>query len=489
MMRHIIKKQIIELSLDKRLNYFHVQQQVSDRYWNEIVPLLEKSFDSISGEDKVIEIDRLEVDLGVITEKELRSREFITEVKKRIDETITATVDPQSSRYSARPRDRKRGAFDHWLYYMDHGYLAWNSDRPGDRWRSDVLETLKKDNDSRLALRKKIIENTDFLNRMVNLHDNDFLSAITEILSSVRQESLSGLIGELIKLEKYLVKKKIIPGRVGDETLRNELWHKALRLYVMDKSGQSVKKDLIVSFISEKKSVIRIPPKAAESFPQVIPVLTEFMAEIRKQQNKEEKRIEKARDDIRSSNYEETGNVSEQITGSDVKVPDEDGIFVVNAGTVLIHPFLKRFFDRTGITKDNSFIDEGARIKGIYLLHYIATGRTGAEEFELTLAKVLCGMPVELPVEQIKKLDQKLIHEAGQLIEAVLAQWSILKNTSGDGLREGFLQRPGKLFTKNGNIYLTVAKSSIDVLLDHLPWNLGMIMLPWMKDILWVEWR
>jgi hypothetical protein len=64
-----------------------------------------------------------------------------------------------------------------------------------------------------------------------------------------------------------------------------------------------------------------------------------------------------------------------------------------------------------------------------------------------------------------------------------------LKNTSAAGLREGFLQRPVKLFTKNGDIYLRVEKSSIDVLLDYLPWNLGIIMLPWMKDILRVEWR
>ena len=489
MMRHIIKKQIIELSLDKRLNYFHVQQQVSDRYWNEIVPILEKSFDAISSEDKVIEIDRLELDLGIITEKELRSGEFITDVKKRIEETIAATVNPQSSQYSVKSRDRKLGVFDQWLYYMDRGYLAWNSDKPGDKWRSDVLETVRNDPGSRLTLRNKIIESQDFLNRLVNVHDTGFLNSITEIYSSVKHENLSGLIGELIQLNKYLIRKKIIPDQDSDGSLRNKLWSKALRLSVMESSGHSLRKELIVSFVSEKKSIFKIPVKAADSFPNILPVLNEFMGEIRKKQKKEEKRIEKARDDIRLSNYEETVPGAELIARSNINSLDEEGIFIVNAGTVLLHPFLKTFFNRIGIVKDNSFIDGDAQVTGIFLLHYLATGRIEAEEFELTLARVLCAMPVETPVEQIAKPDQGFIVEADLLIESVLDQWSILKNTSGAGLREGFLQRPGKLFTKNGNIYLRVEKSSIDVLLDYLPWNLGIIMLPWMKDILRVEWR
>ena len=489
MIRHIIKKQIIELSLDKRLNYFHVQQQVSDRYWNEIVPILEKSFDAISSEDKVLEIDRFELDLGVISEKDLRSYEFIREITKRIEERIAVIMNPQSSQYSVKSRDSKLGVFDQWLYYMEHGYLAWNSDKPGDKWRSDVLETIRNDTGSRLTLRNKISESQDFLNRLVNLHDTGFLNSITEIYSTGKHENLSELIGELIQLNKYLIRKKIIPDHEREGALRNKLWRKAFMLSVMESPGHSIRKDLIFSFVSEKNSIIKIPVKAADSFPHIMPVLNELMGEIRKKQKKAEKRVEKARDDIRLSNYEEPIPGAEQIARSNLNSLDEEGIFIVNAGTVLLHPFLKTFFNRIGLVKDNSFIDVDAQLTGIFLLHYLATGRIEAEEFELTLARILCAMRVEKPVEQIQEIDPGFIVEADLLIEAVLAQWSIMKNTSGGGLREGFLQRPGKLFTKNGNIYLRVEKSSIDVLLDYLPWNLGIITLPWMKDIVRVEWR
>ena len=75
------------------------------------------------------------------------------------------------------------------------------------------------------------------------------------------------------------------------------------------------------------------------------------------------------------------------------------------------------------------------------------------------------------------------------MLQAVIEQWTVLKNTSVEGLREGFLQRKGKLFSKNDNLHLQAETNSIDVLLDQLPWNLSMIKLPWMKRILRLEWR
>ena len=75
------------------------------------------------------------------------------------------------------------------------------------------------------------------------------------------------------------------------------------------------------------------------------------------------------------------------------------------------------------------------------------------------------------------------------MLEAVIEQWPVLKNTSIAGLREAFLQRNGKLFSKNDKLHLQVEASTLDVLLDQLPWNLSMIKLPWMKGLLRVDWR
>ena len=58
-----------------------------------------------------------------------------------------------------------------------------------------------------------------------------------------------------------------------------------------------------------------------------------------------------------------------------------------------------------------------------------------------------------------------------------------------EALREGFLQRVGKLVNRNDRLVLFMETSAIDVLLDYLPWNLSIIKLPWLKDLLYVEWR
>jgi hypothetical protein len=94
-----------------------------------------------------------------------------------------------------------------------------------------------------------------------------------------------------------------------------------------------------------------------------------------------------------------------------------------------------------------------------------------------------------MPIERDVELNKNELDETDRMLIAVIEQWPVLQNTSADGLREGFLQRKGKYFKRNDKRYLQIESASIDVLLDQLPWNMGIIKLPWMKDMLWVEWR
>ena len=80
--------------------------------------------------------------------------------------------------------------------------------------------------------------------------------------------------------------------------------------------------------------------------------------------------------------------------------------------------------------------------------------------------------------------------EAAAMLEAVIRHWEVLKNTSIDGLRSAFLNRPGKVTPReDGGWLLQVEASGVDILLDQLPWTVSMIKLPWMNTMMWVEWR
>jgi hypothetical protein len=167
--------------------------------------------------------------------------------------------------------------------------------------------------------------------------------------------------------------------------------------------------------------------------------------------------------------------------------PDaEEGIYVENAGLVLLHPFLPRFFHGLGVAVEDRLLEPQ---KALPLLHFLATGRTDVPEYELVLPKVLCGLPIETVVERSEPVTTSEQEEATALLEAVVQHWAALGNSSADALRGTFLFRPGKLIRRGAHEWLLqVEKLTVDILLDQLPWGLSMIKLPWMTDMLWVEW-
>lgn len=163
--------------------------------------------------------------------------------------------------------------------------------------------------------------------------------------------------------------------------------------------------------------------------------------------------------------------------------------YLEHAGLVLLHPFLPAFFDNRQLLQGGLFTNGEAQEKAVQWLHFLACGQTDCPEPELALPKILCGMALETPVARLFEPDAEGLAEADSLLSAVVQHWSVLKNTSPEGLREGFLRRSGKLEAQTENAWkLTVERQSIDLLLEQLPWGFGIIRLPWMPGLLHVEW-
>lgn len=162
-----------------------------------------------------------------------------------------------------------------------------------------------------------------------------------------------------------------------------------------------------------------------------------------------------------------------------------EGVFIDNAGLVLLHPFLTRFFEGLGVAADRDLLQP---TRALHLLHYLSSGLASALEYELVLPKILCNLPLTKPVEADLELSTPEKDEAVALLEAVIGHWTALRNTSPDGLRGAFLLRPGKLSLHDGDWLLQVESRTVDILFNQLPWGISMIKLPWMDQILTVEW-
>ena len=183
---------------------------------------------------------------------------------------------------------------------------------------------------------------------------------------------------------------------------------------------------------------------------------------------------------------EKAGHSSDQTSRN--QTPDETGLFVSLAGIVLLHPFLTPLFSEMGLVVNREWADETAATKGVQMLAYLATGLDYCPEYEMTLPKLLCGLPFDALVSPYLDLTDTDRQNATELLQAVIGHWPALGTVSVDGLREAFLQREGKLTRSDAGWQLTVERKTIDILMNKFPWGFSAIKLPFMTDLLLVDW-
>ena len=488
-MQHLIRKQIIALGVPESVKSFEVQQTVRDYYLHEILPVLEQVFDELSDEEETIFIDQLQIDLGSISAKDISrnnwDQELLVKIKKQLYERIGNKKEKAASHES-----RSLSVCKQWLFYMEKGYLPWNTLHTGETWYQHVLEALATDYKMVAELRYLISTNPNAVKRIVFQHPQTFLVKLVEILTAQKQ---NGLIDAVVALQEMLHEiKRFDVSAYSPPALQKNIWQQMIRFATVDGAkltqDQLIEKAMLfyLQDISMLKAIVANKLLKTDSLLPVTKKLEEnpeaFSKERipefkEKQTNKEEKEVEK---EI------EVKEVFDELLQEQI---DEEGIFVANAGIVLLHAFLPTLLNRLQLVNNGRYANEQAQQKALYLIHYIATGKTDAEEHELIIPKVLCAWNLNKPVEKKIELTAEELNEAENMMLSAIEQWTVLKNTSIDGLREGFLQRNAKLYTRNNNVYLLMENKSIDVLLDQLPWNLSIVKLPWMKEILRVEWR
>jgi hypothetical protein len=168
---------------------------------------------------------------------------------------------------------------------------------------------------------------------------------------------------------------------------------------------------------------------------------------------------------------------------------EETTYYINNAGLVILHPFINYFFEHLEYTKSHVFVDDYQQQQAALALQYLLEEKEHFYEPELILNKLLCGIAISRPMESKLIKSKALETQANSLLLSTIQYWSALKNTSPEGLRNTFLLREGKLSRKpNGDWKLFIQQQTVDILLAQLPWSTAMIKLPWMKNMLWVEW-
>ena len=117
------------------------------------------------------------------------------------------------------------------------------------------------------------------------------------------------------------------------------------------------------------------------------------------------------------------------------------GVSVYNAGMILCWPFFGRFFAALGLVEQGKFKGQQAEERAVQLLQYLATGLTEFEEWDLSLNKVLCGVPMNTPIAPSFVITLEEEEMVNKLINGTIFNWEKMRGTRLETFRETFFMQ------------------------------------------------
>lgn len=440
---HIIHRVNLEIEVPEMRLANQVKDDAVRILYNDILPKLEKYMDTLVPADEHVQFNQLNINLENLTEEHFEqefTRLIVQVLQEKTEKIIESAQIPkdQTDDEELVKYTTIESTLESFLFSLERGRLPWWSEKSGEsldeKNLSDALHHSTAEFQKRLL--SLLSEDSSALKRLLNQYPIQFIFQHIFLSAKVQQgfgeEGLSRRI--LDWLQKF--------DSTGEPTLFNILNQPDLK-FLPDEMRLEIE-----SLFSNSQQV------------------SDFSGKEDVGKNKQE-------------------NISKK---SRKRVEDEEGIFLESAGLILLHPFFDSLFKDFELLTEGQFKDVESQTKAVHLLHYLATKKELAAEYELVMEKFLCGWDPEVPIAREVKLSQEMKDECETLLKAAIIHWSALKNTSPDGLREGFLQREGKLILNDFQDRLIVENKAQDVLLSYLPWGYSIFKLPWMKNALYVDW-
>ena len=527
---NIIQKQILNLRYNGKADGFAMQKEVTDWYYRELFPEMQMLIDEMAPTGIHVRLDKLEINLGIKTAgdwKQTLRLQLVESLGKQLRSEI---------RYDGSTGENSvvKTAESFLLllkHYLQKGFLPWwSSIKTKNEFDAALEEWLLSDDALKHAADiKAILPDRDVVHRVALFDDKNFdglikllagsdslvqdlqklkkdVTVISEPLPHAKRRNIHWLLKQII-LENVTKAKhdlKILAidfvnrsaGLFGGDlintdtsSIRSEQLKEAIfaagreeNFFQKKRSSASGQKETTVKRSDDKKI---FPQEQASTLSEKDMI----------SKKDDEKNIEdRDKHSLKDNNFGKTesslikkNDINDRGQNKyDVSVDLKEGIFIHNAGLVIVAGFLHMFFKKLSLlTEGNEITDKS---KAAMLVQYLASGKESIAEFELGLAKILCGLEMQTPVDTTILLTTKEKEEANELLLSVIEYWSVLKNTSVDGLQDSFLLREGKLSLNDKGWLLQVEQKSFDMLLQQLPWNISMIKLPWMKNLLKTEW-
>ncbi len=549
--RHIIQRLEVNLETNHREGAQIKGDQFSQLLKNDFLPRLEKNFDTLVSHNIHIRLDKLELTVhwdGEEKNKAILVQQLIEQVQTEVQQRLSAINTKSFIDFSKSSKEQS--FLECWYYFLRTGSLPWWCRKMSQKeWIFNLHGAIEKQPEIfQIGLRKVLSSNPEASKRLLWQHsDQTLLLIFKKLFTNVNISQLVNLalsskedfhtIQKKLKAEQERLDQKAFeillafwknleeisersPLQVRRKSLKEKFYKNLLEFWVKGEKlsnntelfSQIVKRwtsemerirllkiwlqDLLKrlpsnsNFSSEIEALIRQLDQKKKTFPFEVPKEWDIkLSRLISDLNKTEIHVsDKIMEYLEKSNLKTPPKPDLSPINSPSELPLTEGVYVENAGLVLLHPFLFSFFQTLDLCERKYFKSEKKQIQSIYLLHYLTTGTTRPLEYELLLNKLLCGWPLDKPINQEIRISKKMKDEAEKMLSACLKHWKVLQKSSPDALRGNFLLREGKLILKDKGWQLIVERKTSDVLLDSLPWGIRTIKLPWMDEILFVEW-
>ncbi len=487
---HIIQKQVLEVEMENPADAFQFRNRLGAVFHEKILPGLEILFDEIGTNNRLIRMDRLEIELGNIEANNWENnlaQKAIQQIRQALlmenpawkiqadDSKINTEFTTISDAENIHPTEELKEAdfMNAFFFFLKTGNFPWYASK-----QAACRELLKKwiTNEAPLGFKELLKTlNAVEITRLIYQFDEQVLN---ELIKQLLPQQKASFYNEFIEAINFL-RTHLTPDYKPDYKNTISL-KKAFYLPFFKWLTDSNTIDLYIVYCKELAELLQI----------------EFSNIINQQHfnlilSKEKNTILKKINELIAVSVRSPIIKKKQILNDTKNENITDAQYVENAGLILLHPFLQQFFKEIQLTKDDLFTDEYARMKAVLFTQHLAYGTTLFEEPELIINKILCGYPIHEPIIRELEITLKEKAAATNLLQQVIQLWlknNVQVNGTIEGLQQSFLQRPGKLVQKDNNWHLLVEQKPYDMLLASLPWGIGIIKTPWMDGILWVDW-
>jgi hypothetical protein len=143
--QHAIGKLLLEVQLPSREDAFSLQGTLSTRCTTELEPMLAELLDSWTDPDTLLQIDKLEIDLGSCDMETLRKElpEMVISYLRKHYQGIQAQLSLEAG---MQRMPLTQGYYESWLYFLEQGILPSSAVKwRQEEWEAGILAALSSD--------------------------------------------------------------------------------------------------------------------------------------------------------------------------------------------------------------------------------------------------------------------------------------------------------------------------------------------------------